>query len=133
MNAAVLVAPADRVIEHCAQCAHYLAEATLHADMKRGTLDEKRERRKILRSHLLNAYLAMLWAEEPVNELSDTNTTNVNIKMAYVKVAAITTALHKSVAGELLIHPTLMEREIEAAKDRLKKLERACRIQSGMA
>ena len=129
MNAVVLVTPADRVIDHCAQCAHYLAEATLHADMKRGTLDDKRERRKVLRAHLLNAYLSMLWAEAPISELSDTNTTNVDIKAAYVKVAAITTALHKSVAGELLIHPTLMEREIEAAKDRLKKLERACRLQ----
>jgi hypothetical protein len=124
MNAVVLVTPQDRILDHCAKVDHFLTEAMVFADMKRGNLEEKRERRKSLRSYLLNAYLAILWAEDPVNEMQ-----SIDTKTAYVKVAAIVTAIHRSCVGELLIHPTLIEREIEAAKDRLQLLVRACRIQ----
>jgi hypothetical protein len=123
VNAVVSVTPVGRVLENADKCLFMLGSAMLFADMRRGNIADKRARRKHLRFHLLNAYLATLWMEDSVNEMK-----SIDAKTAYVRAAAVILAMHRNAVGALLIHPTLIESEITTAQERLRLLITACRL-----
>jgi hypothetical protein len=113
--------PADRVVTNTLRCIHMVDQAKRFAEMCRGSLEEKRERRKQLRYHILNAYLAILWAEDPVNDMK-----SIDAKDAYVKAAGIVTALRRQKVGEILVHPTVVKQGLADAAAALWKLRWAC-------
>jgi hypothetical protein len=118
-----LVTPVARVIDNCSKCEQFLNEAVLSADMRNGNIEAKRNRRFHLRAAILNAYLAVLWMEDDVNALK-----TIDTKVPYEQSVVIITALKRQKIGELLLHPTVVEREIGNAKRTIDQLRTACRL-----